>query len=243
MKLRWASCEESGVYRCRSGGADDGQADGGGGEAAARTVPCRRRPSHRRTVTPAPLPSFSLPPLPFNPRPPQPLTSNHVYTVYHHYYLDGTICVARNDSFQALRSYGTDHSGIIHTSRQEDQASAGGSKNGGGGALQDALSGGVGLPAPESRWVCLYRKTKAAREEAETVVGGLREATADRQFLAAEARRVQAALDAALLARSAKQDALRCAPRALFVARGTEKHSVIKNSHLSRSLFTEKQRY
>ncbi len=57
------------------------------------------------------------------------------------------------------------------------------------------------------------RRTKAARGEAEMLVGGLRESTADRQYLTAEARRVQAALDAALLAREAKQDALKCAAR------------------------------
>ncbi len=52
------------------------------------------------------------------------------------------------------------------------------------------------------------RKTKAARSEAEKLVGGLREATADRQFLVAEAGRLQGSLDAALLRRSDKQAAV-----------------------------------
>lgn len=52
------------------------------------------------------------------------------------------------------------------------------------------------------------RKTKAARSEAEKLVGGLREATADRQFLVSEAGRLQAGLDSALLRRSDKQSAV-----------------------------------
>jgi len=52
------------------------------------------------------------------------------------------------------------------------------------------------------------RKSKAARSEAEKLVGGLREATADRQFLVSEAGRLQAGLDSALLRRSDKQSAV-----------------------------------
>ena len=56
----------------------------------------------------------------------------------------------------------------------------------------------------------IHRKTKAARQEAEKMVGGLREATADRQFLVGEADRLQGDLDAALVRRSDKQADVQC---------------------------------
>lgn len=52
------------------------------------------------------------------------------------------------------------------------------------------------------------RKGKAARAAAGHLVGGLREAIADRQFLNTEAGRLQADLDASLLRRSDKQAAV-----------------------------------